>query len=93
MPQMGHSAFLPVNRKERIMARQQQRFLRAEDHETATHAKHRAMLHKLEEFLHAYYDLLEETGGPPDQYRPLALVQTGLKQVEQVWWDSLDDDG
>jgi hypothetical protein len=32
------------------------------------------MLQRLEDFLHAYYDLLEATGGPPDKYRPLQAV-------------------
>jgi hypothetical protein len=68
-------------------------FLDAGHHESATEQKQRDMLHKIEEFLHAYYDLLEETGGPPNKYRPQTIVNDGMDKVEQLWWKSLDDDG
>lgn len=68
-------------------------FVGGRHHEAVIHEKQRDMLHKLEEFLHAYYDLLEETGGPPDKYRPAAVVNEGIEAVEHLWWDSLDDDG
>ena len=68
-------------------------FVSARHRESATGEKHHVMLHKLEEFLHSYYNLLEETGGPPDKYRPLAIVTEGIEEVEHMWWRSLDDDG
>jgi len=68
-------------------------FVPVRHHENATEEKHRIMLHKIEEFLHAYYDLLEATGGPPNKYRPLEIVTEGLDAVEHLWWRSLDDDG
>lgn len=68
-------------------------FVDANHHQSATEQKQRDMLNKIEEFLHAYYDLLEETGGPPDKFRPKAIVNDGMDRVEQLWWKSLDDDG
>ena len=75
------------------MAEGKRSFVDNRHHETVIHEKQTDMLHKLEEFLHAYYDLLEETGGPPDKYRPATAVNEGIEAVEHLWWDSLDDDG
>ena len=67
-------------------------FIDARHHAGATEGKQQEMLAKLEVFLHAYYDLLEATGGPPDKYRPDEAVTEGLAAVERLWWASLDDD-
>jgi hypothetical protein len=68
-------------------------FVDKRHHDAIVHEKQKDMLHKLEEFLHAYYDLLDETGGPPDKYRPETAVNEGIEAVEHLWWESLDDDG
>ena len=73
--------------------RAEKQFVNVRHHETATEAKHRAMLAKLEGFLHAYYDLLEESGGPPNKYDPRVAANEGMDAVEHLWRESLDDDG
>lgn len=68
-------------------------FVHARHRESAREEKQHAMIAKLEDFLHAYYDLLDTTGGPPDKYRPTQMVEEGIEEVEHLWWRSLDDDG
>jgi hypothetical protein len=69
------------------------RYLDSRHHDAASDQLQKNMLLKMEEFLHAYYDLLDRTGGPPDKFRPAALVNEGIETVEHLWWKSLDDDG
>ena len=67
------------------------RFIGGQHYENVEPGKHTDMMAMLEAFLHAYYDLLDETGGPPSKYR--AAINEGLDAVEHLWWASLDDDG
>jgi len=76
-----------------LMTEAARRYLDQRHHDAATEEKQRILVQKMEAFLHAYYDLLDETGGPPDKYRPTALVSEGFEAVEHLWWKSLDDDG
>jgi hypothetical protein len=75
------------------MGEPSRRYLADRHHAAATEENEREMLHKMEAFLHAYYDLLDKTGGPPDKYRPTELVNEGIETVEKLWWESIDDDG